>query len=637
MLVFPSVTRLLKLSRPVKKAIIIFLDICIMVCVTWLAFSLRLEKLIGPSLPLAKSVIGSILISIPIFIRHGLYRAVFRYSGWLTIRSLIIALSIYFSIYFLIFTVIGIEDIPRSIGILQPILLFISIAFSRLLIKKIAYYNFEKKHISYHKRKALIYGAGAAGRQLVSGLMQEVEMKPEAFVDDDPALWSSTIDGLRVYAPNDISKLLSSGLGITDVIVAMPSAPRFKQREILSRLSNLPIHVKILPGLINLIKGDIKFEDFRDVEVEDILGRDAVVANQDLLSQNILGKDVLVTGAGGSIGSELCRQIISQSPRRLVLFEISEYALYTIERELIQISSSVEIVPILGSVLDPSKIANVISRFGIQTLYHVAAYKHVPIIEMNPIAGVLNNVFGTLHAVNAACALGVETFVLVSTDKAVRPTNVMGCSKRIAELILQAKSQHEHNSQVNPTKLTMVRFGNVLGSSGSVVNIFREQIKNGGPVTVTHPDIIRYFMTIPEAAQLVIQAGAMGLSGDVMVLDMGEPIKILDLARKMINLSGFRVKDRDDLEGDIEIQVTGLRPGEKLYEELLITEGSSPTSHPCIMRATEDSLSWSDLEPLLIELELLIRNNNSNDMRKLLKKIVVEFSPLSENFDLLLS
>ncbi|BDT78450.1 hypothetical protein PKF032_03380 [Polynucleobacter yangtzensis] len=470
---------------------------------------------------------------------------------------------------------------------------------------------------------------------MASGLRQDTGIKPVAFVDDDPSYWGNSINGLRVYPPHDIPRLLDSGLGITDVLLAMPSASRFRQRQILAHLSKLSIHVRILPGLAHLANGIVKIEDIREVEIDDILGRESVRADEELLHQNIMDKVVLVSGAGGSIGSELCRQILAQKPKILVLFELNEYALYAIERELSQLTPSLQIIPILGSVLDRGKLTRVFDQFGVQTVYHAAAYKHVPMIEMNPASGVLNNVFGTLNAVDAAYESKVETFVLVSTDKAVRPTNVMGCSKRIAELVLQAKGLQAQELDMCSTKLTMVRFGNVLGSSGSVVPVFREQIKRGGPITVTHPEIIRYFMTIPEAAQLVIQAGSMGEGGDVMVLDMGEPVKIVDLAKRMIHLSGFSHKDDGNPDGDIEIHFTGLRPGEKLYEELLIGGNILHTSHPRIMRAAENALPWGELSPLLLELEVAIESENGDLIMMLLKKIVPEFNHRIDSEDIL--
>lgn len=627
----------LNLPRGAKRGIIFALDILLCFFTSWLAFCLRLDEIV----PLTEQVLWaagvSILIALPIFIKLGLYRAIFRFSGWYAANSLIKAVSIYCVLYVMIFAVVGVEGVPRSVGIIQPLLLFVGTGVKRLSIKYLLSSYHNRKLKAHDSRIVLIYGAGFAGRQIASGLRQGVEIKPIGFVDDDERLWKGTINGLPVYAPSELPGLIQSALGITDVLLAIPSASRTRQKEILTALSNLPVHVRTLPGLSLLANGVVKVEDIREVEIEDVLGREPVQANEDLMHQNITDKVVLVTGGGGSIGSELCRQILAQKPKTLVLFELSEFALYAIERELTETQTSATIVPVLGSVLNANRLNLVCRRFGVQTLFHAAAYKHVPMIEMNPAAGVWNNVFGTLRTVEAACQCGVETFVLVSTDKAVRPTNVMGCSKRMAELVLQAKSLQENQLGVHTTKLTMVRFGNVLGSSGSVVPVFREQIKNGGPVTVTHPEIHRYFMTIPEAAQLVIQAGAMGEGGDVMVLDMGEPVKIVDLAKRMIHLSGFSHKDDSNPDGDIEIQFSGLRPGEKLYEELLIGDNTLPTSHALIMRASEHALRWDELEPLLFELEAAVKAENSDAIRSLLKKAVPEFEPQSENGDVLKS
>jgi FlaA1/EpsC-like NDP-sugar epimerase len=443
------------------------------------------------------------------------------------------------------------------------------------------------------------------------------------------------MNGLPVYSPAEVSNFIRTK-GVTDILLAIPSIKPARQKEILMTLSNLPVHVRTLPGLSALANGVVKVDNIREVEIDDILGRDSVQAYKDLLHQNITGKVVLVTGAGGSIGSEICRQVLAEQPKTLVLFELSEFLLYAIERELTQLATPVQIMPILGSVLDSNKLARVIRRFSVQTVYHAAAYKHVSMIEANPVTGVWNNVFGTLRTVEAACQGGVETFVLVSTDKAVRPTNVMGCTKRISELILQAKSLQKDRLGLNTTKLTMVRFGNVLGSSGSVVPLFREQIRNGGPLTVTHPEVIRYFMTIQEAAQLVIQAGAIGKGGDVMVLDMGAPVKILDLAKQMIHLSGLSQKDDKNPDGDIEIKFTGLRPGEKLYEELIIGDKTFATSHSRIKRAAEYALRWDELEPFLFELAIAIKAENSDAIQSLLRKAVPEFNPLGGNGDVLL-
>lgn len=626
----------ISLPRYLKKFIAVVSDLLLCFLTTWISFCLQINDFVLPSAPIVFAASVSCVLAIPIFSQFGLYREIFRYRGWYASISLIKAIITYSILYAALILGYGINGVPKSIGLIQPMLFFILVGLSRLAAKFLLGSFLKNRTKLPDKRTALIYGAGAAGRQLASGLRQGGEIFPIGFVDDNSDLWNSFINGLPVYAPSEIGKLLRYGRGITDVLLALPSVGRSRQKDVLLLLSALPVRVQIVPGLAHLANGVVKVENVREVQIGDVLGRDPVEARNELLVQNIIGKVVLVTGAGGSIGSELCRQILAQKPKVLVLYELSEFALYGIERELGQLVAPGKIIPILGSVLDSNKLARVIRRFCVQTVYHAAAYKHVPMIEMNPAAGVWNNVFGTLRTAESACQAGVETFVLVSTDKAVHPTSVMGCSKRVAELVLQAKSLHVNRLGLHTTKLTMVRFGNVLDSSGSVVPVFREQIKNGGPVTVTHPEIIRYFMTIPEAAQLVIQAGAMGEGGDVMVLDMGEPVKIADLAKRMINLSGFSLKDEENPKGDIEIKFTGLRPGEKLYEELLIGDNTLPTSHSRIMRAKEHALSWDELEPLLFELEAAIKAENSDAIRSLLKKAVPEFNPQSENGDILL-
>lgn len=628
-------TFLVNLPRATKRLIVLAFDCALAVTTTWLAFCVRFDEVIEISYPLVFASSVALILFIPIFVKNGLYRAIYRYSGWFATIALARSFSIYAAIYFFIFAVVNFYGVPRSVGLIQPVLFFVCSGILRLAAKALLNKEVLPNRAQSAKSLALIYGAGVAGRQLASGLRQSNEIKPYAFIDDNPNYWNSTINGLNVYAPSEVGKLISSGVGISDILLAIPTASRSRQREILELLSDYEIKVRILPGLSNLANGIVKVEDVRAVEIEDVLGREPVVPNRELMGININGKVVAVTGAGGSIGSELCRQIINQEPVVLILYELNEFALYSIDRELSQKLPKTKVVPILGSVLDHRKLVRVIRKFKVQTLYHAAAYKHVPMIELNPIAGVWNNIFGTLRTVEAACQEGVETFVLVSTDKAVRPTNVMGCTKRFSELILQAKNLQENNLSLCATKLTMVRFGNVLGSSGSVIPVFREQIKSGGPVTVTHPEIIRYFMTIPEAAQLVIQAGTIGEGGDVMVLDMGEPVKVVDLAKRMIHLSGFSYKEAGVESGDIQIEFTGLRPGEKLYEELLIGDNTLPTSHPRIMRAQEHALDWSKLELLLTEMELAVKANDSAMLRLILKRGVPEYTPESENNDIL--
>jgi FlaA1/EpsC-like NDP-sugar epimerase len=455
---------------------------------------------------------------------------------------------------------------------------------------------------------------------------------PVAFVDDDEKLHHKQIAGLTVHARAELEMLIHRQ-HISEVLLALPSISRATRNNIISELEKLPVQVRTLPGVAQLAEGKVKTSDLREVDIEDLLGRDPVPPKIELLQANIKHKAVMVTGAGGSIGSELCRQILMHQPTLLVLYELNEFALYTIEQELLSTAPEATqvVMPILGSVTDSTKLDLVLKRFNIQTVFHAAAYKHVPMVEKNPCAGAFNNIVGTWHTATAAQRNGVETFVLISTDKAVRPTNTMGTTKRVAELVLQALNQAPNQR----TRFVMVRFGNVLGSSGSVLPVFKEQIKNGGPVTVTDPRIIRYFMTIPEAAQLVIQAGAMGQGGDVFVLDMGEPVKILDMARKMIRLSGLSVRDEDNPSGDIEIAFSGLRPGEKLYEELLIGDNVTPTSHSRILRANEHMLSFEATEKLCRDVEKVCVENDSDGLRALLQNAVSEFMPQCGNGDLL--
>jgi FlaA1/EpsC-like NDP-sugar epimerase len=475
----------------------------------------------------------------------------------------------------------------------------------------------------YGRKSVVIYGAGNAGVQLASALIHGREFKAVAFIDDDVALHKQKINNLKIYGLSALNVLIDR-YNITDVLLAIPSASHSRRSQIIRLLEAYPIHVRSVPGINEIANGKITFDVVQEVDVADLLGRDSVPPNLDLLYANIRGKVVMVTGAGGSIGSELCRQIVQHRPKMLVLFELSEFQLYSIHQSLSS-QTEVKIVPLLGSVTDQARVQQVCQAFKIQTIYHAAAYKHVPLVEQNPGQAISNNIFGTLALAQAAIATQVETFVLISTDKAVRPTNTMGATKRFAELILQALSQTPVLCQ--RTRFTMVRFGNVLGSSGSVVPLFREQIAKGGPVTVTDARIIRYFMTIPEAAELVIQAGAMGQGGDVFVLDMGEPVRIVDLARRMIRLSGFEVKTDYKPDGDIEIVYTGLRAGEKLYEELLIGDNVSQTSHEKIMRAQETVIDWDSLKPLLAQLQQTVLANDFEAARTVLKQAVTGFNP----------
>jgi FlaA1/EpsC-like NDP-sugar epimerase len=493
--------------------------------------------------------------------------------------------------------------------------------------------------------KVAIYGAGAAGNQLVAALRMWRLMRPVAFIDDDGSIASRVISGLQVFKPKHIQQMIDT-TGAQEILLAIPSANRARRREILGFLERFPLHVRSVPGIMDLASGRVKVDDIQEVDIADLLGRDPVPALDDLLEHCISGQSVLVTGAGGSIGSELCRQILEFKPTTLLLYEHSEFNLYSIlselEHRIARESLPVQLLPILGSVRNEKKLKDVLKTWSVDTVYHAAAYKHVPMVEHNIAEGVLNNVVGTLNTAQAALQAGVANFVLISTDKAVRPTNVMGSTKRLAELTLQALSREKAPvlfgdkssvSHVNKTRFTMVRFGNVLGSSGSVIPLFHKQIKSGGPLTVTHPKITRYFMTIPEAAQLVIQAGSMGQGGDVFVLDMGEPVKIVELAEKMIHLSGLSVRSEKNVHGDISIEFTGLRPGEKLYEELLIGDNVSATSHPMIMTANEDFMTWEVLKAKLTELLVAIEQDNYERVRQLLRETVSGYAPDGEIVD----
>jgi FlaA1/EpsC-like NDP-sugar epimerase len=634
---------LLKLPRPVKRGLVIFVDLLICGLSVWLAFGLRLDEwwyLGGQQLIVFLVSIG---FSFPLFISFGLYRAIFRYVGTSAFISIARVFVIYTGLFFAIFTLYGLDGVPRSIGVIQPMLLFIGISVSRYFVRYwLGGINNVQKAFHRAQPIALIYGAGSAGRQLASGFASSKEMLVKGFVDDDPHLQGSTINGIFVYPNADLEDLIHR-LDITDVLLAIPSASQDRRSEIITSLNGYGVRVRTLPGLIDLASGRVKVSDLYDLDMNDLLGRAVVPPEVGLLEKNIFGQAVLVTGAGGSIGSELCRQIIKFSPKSLILIDSSEHSLYLIYEELKrtligleddrlagdvddQTSSSdlglpLKLVPCLASVRDADLLLKIFRTHQPATVFHAAAYKHVPLVEQNPAEGIRNNVFGTLTCAQVSLKCGVPYFILVSTDKAVRPTNIMGASKRIAELVLQAMADAAIKGD-HSTKYSMVRFGNVLGSSGSVAPLFSAQIAAGGPITLTHLEVKRYFMTIPEAAQLVIQAGAMAEGGDVFVLDMGEPVHIYDLAVKMIYLSGLLVKDKAHPHGDIEIKVTGLRPGEKLYEELLIGDDPRPTDHPKIMKAHESYLSWDELEQELIKLNHALQSGDMDMIRGALKRLV---------------
>lgn len=623
------------LSRPrhTKRVISIATDIVAVVFALWLSFSLRLGEIYSPPVQQLWLFLAAPIIAVPVFIKFGLYRAVIRYIGMDALWAIARAVMLFTLIFAVLVLLAGewAERVPRTVYGINAVIMMLFVGGSRMLARWLFNHSRADERLNLNTENyippVLIYGAGQAGAQLVAMLKISHHLRPVAFIDDNDSIHHQQINGLTVYPFDELAGVIEK-YKVRDVLLAMPAASRRKRSQILRNLEAYPVHVRTLPDLMDIAEGRIEVSDIREVDIGDLLGREPVAPDQALLHKNITGKVVMVTGAGGSIGSELCRQIIHLAPEKLVLFELSEFSLYQLEKELEKFNLDVPVVPVLGTVLNQQRVSAVCQHFQVQTIYHAAAYKHVPIVERNTNEGIRNNVFGTLSCAQAAIKTGVETFVLVSTDKAVRPTNTMGASKRLAELVLQALAQSEELCR--NTRFTMVRFGNVLGSSGSVVPLFREQIAAGGPVTVTDPDIIRYFMTIPEAAELVIQAGAMGQGGDVFVLDMGEPVKILELARRMIHLSGFSVRDQANPDGDLEIQFTGLRPGEKLYEELLIGDNVTETAHPKIMRAEELVIVWSALERVLQQLEAANHDDNCAEARKLLLSTIDGFEPQCE-------
>ncbi|MBI4985090.1 MAG: polysaccharide biosynthesis protein [Rhodocyclales bacterium] len=628
--------RALVLPRRSKQTILLVGDVASLALALWAAFAFRLETIDVPVGRLFPYLLAAPLIALPIFSLLGLYRSVVRYMGLPVLLAIFKATGIYAATLVCVIYLFDLPDVTYALALLHGALTALLIGASRAFAQHCLSTAYENpRHRDDHGKRVIVYGAGSAGAQLTSALAHSRELIAVAMVDDNPALHHKRIGVLEVHPPSELAALIRRH-DATEVLIALPSAPRARRSEIIAGLESLPVQVRTLPGVAEIAEGKVKTTDLREVEIEDLLWRDPIAPDPALMSANISGKAVMVTGAGGSIGSELCRQIIARRPASLVLYELNEFALYSIEQALIATAQTLpdcptRIWPILGSVCEAARLERTIRHYGIQTLYHAAAFKHVPMVEKNPCEGIRNNVLGTWHAARAALAAGAEAFVLISTDKAVRPTNVMGASKRLAEMILQALAA----AYPTGTRYTMVRFGNVLGSSGSVVPLFREQIKHGGPVTVTDPRIIRYFMTIPEAAQLVIQAGAMGSDGDVFVLDMGKPVKILDMARRMVHLSGLSVRDDDHPEGDIEIVFTGLRPGEKLYEELLIGDNVSTTAHPRIHQANEKMLPLASIEALVERLERACDNDDSDLARAVLLEAVEEFSPQCSNQDLL--
>lgn len=613
------ISALLNLSRSRKRAVMLVGDTVSIPFVMYAALSLKADSFLTMSYTTVVSAVVAVLISIPIFTRLGLYRAVVRYMG--PRAALVVAEGVALvavSLGLLSWLDVAPRLLPGTIVIFASLLLAY-VGTSRMLLRWVLLANVRKSP------RVAIYGAGQGGAELASTLLATGELLPITFVDDNSALWGTVIAGIQVHDPAELSSLLDE-FQARRVLLAMPALSRRRRREILLQLAPLGVHVQTMPTVADLLTGTARVDDVQEVDVNDLLGRDPVAPIQALFEQCIRGKTVLVTGAGGSIGAELCRQILRLGPTRLLLFEMSELALYTIDRELRQLIAheglALDLIPLLGNAHHKFRVREILQAYGVQTVYHAAAYKHVPIVEQNVIEGLHNNVFSTWHTAEAALECRVEIFVLVSTDKAVNPPNVMGATKRFAEIVLQGLQQ-----RTTTTRFCMVRFGNVLESSGSVVPVFREQIRRGGPLTVTHPDVIRYFMTIPEAAQLVIQAGSMAHGGDLFVLDMGKPIRIVDLARRMIQLSGCSVRDESNPDGDIEIKYTGLRPAEKLFEELLIGKNISGTGHSMIMRAFEHALPWEEVRKRLDELEIAMRRFDCRGALDILQRTVIEYQP----------
>lgn len=609
--------------RNVKRSVVLIVDVLSGLLATWAAYSLRLETLHWPQGDEWWIYLSGPLIAIPVFVRLGLYRAIFRYTGLDALVTTGLAVLIYAVIHLVLLQWYMWPVFPLTLGVLQPILFLLLVGMSRALAR------FWLAGVSFgrplNQGRLLIYGAGTVGVQTSTALAIASDLKLLGFIDEDPAKIGRTINGVRVFGPAEVPGAVKK-LGITDVLLAIPSANHVRRNQIIQSLRALHVHTRTLPSLSGLVSGRVTVQDFRELDIEDLLGREVVRPQPDMFASLLVNQCVMVTGAAGSIGSELCRQILKESPRQLLLLEHSEFGLYTLHRELqawcTAEGATVELVPLLASVINRHRLDWICTTYRPHTVYHAAAYKHVPMVECNPSEGMFNNVFGTLNMAQAAAAAGVASFVLVSTDKAVRPTNLMGASKRMAELVLQALASEASTAG---TCFSMVRFGNVLGSSGSVVPLFRDQLARGGPLTITHPEVTRYFMTIPEAAQLVLQASAMAKGGEVFVLEMGASVKIIDLARQLVELSGLQVRDAQQPDGDIEFEFVGLRPGEKLYEELLIGDNPAPTAHPRIMKAHEAFMTWPELQTQLSQLQQAAHHENLQAIKAVLLTCVHGF------------
>ena len=629
--------KILSLDRYSKQSIAIFTDGILCILCTWIAFFVRSEywSSIKPEINASilfedfniYTILLSLIIAIPIFWLFGLYRTIFRYTSFSIFFTILISSTLYGFLYFFI-GIYGTELVPRPVGFFQPVLLFFAVLSSRSGVKYLLGGDVIFKN-TFNKKKVLVYGAGDAGRQLVTALENSPEFKVIGFLDDNPQLHKKTLLGQIIYSPLKLKKLIQKK-DISVVFLALPTINRSQRNKIIEKLNQYKLIVKTLPNFSEIINGRITVSDIKDLNIDDLLNRDQVKPDVKLLNKNINSKTVLVTGAGGSIGSELCRQIIKLKPNKLILLELNEYALYKIYEELISLNKNLKIISLLVNIQDQIKLETIFDRFKVDTVYHAAAYKHVPLVEENICEGIKNNVFGTLAIAKASVNKKISNLVLISSDKAVRPTNIMGASKRLSEMCMQ--NVYNNTKNIIP-KFSIVRFGNVLESSGSVIPKFKKQIKEGGPVTLTHEDVTRYFMTVTEAAELVIQAGAMGKHSEIFLLDMGESIKIKDLIKKMINLSGFSIKDKQNPEGDIEIKIIGLRPGEKLYEELLIGDDPQNTDHPKIKKINDQFVESFDLEKSLNELEILLNENKIYEVKKFLERLVKLYKSNSKIID----
>ena len=624
---------LLKSNRLTKQIIVATSDFLLFFLSLWITLSISLTALYAPSLQEGLSLFLSPVLGVLIFYLSGIYRSVVRYINLVGILVIVRTLGILVVLDLCLFTFLGNlhifiiinQEFPSLLWIFNWLLTVILIVGSRMIANVFFIENTAES-------RAIIYGAGSAGIQLAVALNHSSEMNPVCFIDKDPSLHGTYVGGLKVLSPENLKKMIKRNK-VDEVLIAMPSVSRSSLQSLLREIEQYSIKVRILPGVAELAQGKVSVSELKEVDISDLLGRVEVNADQNLIKKNIKEKVVMVTGGGGSIGAEISRQVLQNDPRLLIIFDANEFSLYSIKQELLERKSEVEIKSVLGDVRDQNRVRQVCEAFGVETIYHAAAYKHVPLVEENPFEAVSNNIFGTLNCVLAAIKCKVETFVLISTDKAVRPTNTMGATKRFAELILQSLSA-ENETQEN-TKITMVRFGNVLGSSGSAIQLFQKQIREGGPLTVTDPEVIRYFMSIPEAAELVIQAGAMGLGGEVFVLDMGEPVRILELAERLIRLSGMEPQSEENPDGDIEIIFTGLRPGEKLYEELLIGDNVGPTEHKQIFKANEDFISWKELDNYLTLLEEAESSSDHTQLRNIFKQTVSGYKPEEDIVDVI--